>query len=883
MIEVKKICCEYKINPMGIDVVRPRLSWQIASDRKNIMQTAYQIQVSLEGNDFSFLVWDTGKVETAQSIHVEYDGSELKSDTYYFYRIKIWILNEETEWSKTACWHTGLLSAKNWLAKWIEPKGYETCPLLRKTFELNNEVERASVFVSGVGLYELRLNGQKVGQDFFTPGWTSYNNRVQYQAYDITMLLKEKNAVGLILGNGWYKGEITWHNQKNIYGANFAALVQIHIKYKNKKTDIIVSDTTWKSSGSELVSSEIYNGETYDLCMKKADWDNYDYNDFEWDSVINSQFAPKKLIGQVNNPVQIMEEIKPISIFKTPKNETVIDMGQNMVGFISIKMNGKKGDGVVLRHFEVLDDYGNVFLDNLRNAKQRDEYILNDENEICLQPRFTFHGFRYVYLEEFPQEPDINQFIGMVLYSQMDTIGFFETSNELINKLQHNILWSQKGNFVDIPSDCPQRDERLGWTGDAQIFVKTAAFNMNCASFFAKWLGDVEADQKDDGLVPWVIPDAVEKNMYPKSWLEDTGVEIPTSAGWGDAAVIVPWELYLAYGDKRVLEKQYDSMKAWVEYMRNQGENEFLWNTGFHFGDWLSLDTNYENYFGGTSHDYIATAYYAHSANILSKTAKVIGEKEDSEKYRELYNSIIKEFQNEFITKTGRLSENTQTAHIFALYFDLIEKKYEKRIIDNLEKLIKKNGYKLNTGFIGTPYLCYALSENEKIDIAMKVLLQTESPSWLYQVTKGATTIWENWDNDVKKASFNHYAFGAIGEWLYSVLGGINVCEENPGYKHSVINPKIVEEFDYISAKTITPYGDLSCAWKRHSDIIEISIIIPHNTTSFVCLPRAKSANVKEKGKVITNCAGINNIQDTNLGVTFIAGSGDYCFRYKRQ
>ncbi len=873
MIQTANLKCEYNEKPMGIDVSHPRLSWEIAAEGSNIMQTAYRVQVSLNENDFSCPLWDSGEVKSDRSVHVKYEGPNLKSDTFYYWRVKIVTNAGESGWSETASWHMGLLSKNDWFAKWIEPKtSTDGCPMLRKTFKISGAVESASVFVSGVGLYELRLNGEKVGQDYLTPGWTSYHKRTQYQIYDITDMVAENNAVGITLADGWFKGHMTWHNKNNMYGDKYACIVQIHIKYKNKKTDIIVSDDTWKSALSEILKSDIYHGETVDLNKVKTGWDEYSYDDSGWDDVDYSDFAPQKLIAQENTSVKIMEEIGPVAVFKTPKGETVIDMGQNMVGFIKLKIKANKGSRIKLKHFEVLSDDGNVFLENLVHAKQTDEYILCSEEEVVLQPRFTFHGFRYVYLEEFPCDPEISQFKGMVIYSEMETTGYFETSNKLINKLQQNILWSQKGNFVDIPSDCPQRSERLGWTGDAQIFIKTAAFNMNCASFFAKWMGDVAADQKEDGMVPWVVPDVVQKEMYPAEWLDGTGQEIPSSAGWGDVAVIVPWELYLCYEDTRILDRQYPSMKAWVDYIRSQGDNQYLWNTGFHFGDWLAADTYKENVFGATSRDFVATAYYAYSTLLLSRIARILDNEEDANEYSKLYEHIIKEFRNEFVTKTGRLSEGTQSAHVLALCFDLVKKEDRQRTADRLEYLIKQNKYKLNTGFLGTPYLCYALSQNGKEDIALKVLLQQECPSWLYQITKGATTIWEYWDNDVRKASYNHYAFGAVGEWMYSVLAGLNIDEENPGYKHSVISPLFAKEFDYVKAGIDTMYGRLMCEWKRKGEQLTIDITVPHNTTTTVRLKDKASKDVKLDGEIIAR--GL--IDETENGLEINLGSGHY-------
>lgn len=890
MLSVIHLKCESKVNPIGIDERLPRFSWIVECDKRATVQTAYRIQVS-NSPDFTSTIWDTGKVESDQSVHVEYGGPELQAAVRYLYRIRIWDGNIMSEWSEPAFWEMGLLGRGDWSARWIAPSRYKDpsvlypCPMMRKTFSIEKEIERARVYVTGLGLYELRLNGRKVGNDFLTPGWTSYKKRIQYQTYDISDDIKAgKNTVGIILGEGWYKGHMTWHNKRNKYGDRVAALVQINITYRDGSEEKVVSDESWKASESPILFSEIYHGETYDARLEKEGWDTPEYDDIDWESTEIMQIGHAALVAQENAPARIMMEIKSAGIFKTPKGETVIDMGQNMAGFIRFRANGRRGDKIILRHFEVLDDDGNVFLDNLVHAKQRIEYILKGEAEETFTPHFTYQGFRYIWLEESNREPNLDDFTGLVLYSDIETTGYFVCSNIMVNRLQENILWSQKSNFIDIPTDCPQRSERLGWTGDAQIFASTAAYNMDCAAFFSKWLNDLRADQKDDGLVPWVIPDIISEDEYPREWLENTGEKIPTSAAWGDSAVIVPWEVYQAYGDARILKRQYESMKAWIEYIRRQGENEYLWNTGFHFGDWAALDTNPEDRFGATSTDFIATAYYAYSTKLLSKAAKVLGYNNDFHEYDELYKRIVAEFRKEFITATGRLSDQTQTSHAVALFFDLVQPENKKKTVDRFEKLIKKSGYRLWTGFVGIPYLCHALSSNGKSETALKLLFQTKCPSWLYQITKGATTIWEYWNNDTHKASFNHYAYGSVGSWLYSVLGGITIDEEYPGYKHAKISPLIAADFDYVKTGIKTLYGQLKCEWNRNGDSIRIDISVPHNTSAAVLLPEAKAKAVKENGiNIAAGVDGIMSIKETGKGTLLELGSGSYSFHYQKQ
>jgi len=885
MLEVYNLRCEYKNNPIGIDVKKPRISWGIRSDERNVLQAAYQIQVYTD-KEFNSILWDSGKVDSEESIHIEYKGEPLKSRTRYYYRVRVWDQRgRASDWSQVAFWEMGLLDASEWVARWITPRigdnpsDLQACPLMRKDFEVQGRVKCARVYATSLGLYELHLNGKRVGDYFFTPGWTSYNKRLQYQTYDVTEMLKEgQNAIGVILGNGWYRGNLAWEGRKNIYGDKLAALIQMHIVYEDGREQVIVSDGSWKASTGPILMSEIYHGEIYDARLEKPGWDQPNYDDSDWYGVEELDKPKDIIVAQEGPPVRIVEQIKPVAIFTTPAGETVLDMGQNMAGWVRFAVEGPAGSKVVLQHAEVLDKEGNFYTENLRKAKQTIEYILKGEGREVFEPHFTFQGFRYVKLVEYPGQPSLDDFEGMVVYSDMEPTGSFECSNPLINRLQLNIQWSQKGNFIDVPTDCPQRDERLGWTGDAQVFIRTACFNMNVASFFAKWLKDVKADQLSNGGMPFVIPNVLGEDHH-------------SSAAWGDAAVICPWTVYLCYGDRRILEEQYDSMKAWVEYIRHQGDNEYLWNTGFHFGDWLGLDAKEGSYVGATAIDYIATAFYAYSTSLLVKAAKVLGKTDDVEEYSKLYENILDAFRKEFVTPTGRLAVPTQTAHVLALMFNLIEEKDRKRTIETLVDYIKKNKYHLTTGFVGTPYLCHVLSQNGYSDVAYKLLLQTDYPSWLYQVTKGATTIWEHWDGikpdgsfwSADMNSFNHYAYGSIGDWLYRVVAGIDTDEERPGYKHIYIKPTIGEGLTYARAELKSMYGKIKSEWKLQDDAMEISICVPHNTVATVILPFAALDTVYESGKRLTEAEGILEHEAVDGGVKLEIGSGEYVFSYKIQ
>jgi len=897
-LDIYDLKVEYRKNPLGIDNLNPRISWKLKGNERGIKQSAYKIQVALDEN-FSNIVWDTSFVKSEQSVHVKYDGPELKSKTRYYYRVQIKDQKgSKSDWSNTAYWEMGLVNKNEWEAEWItsdyknQNKKLQSCPIFRKDFTVNDNIKKARIYISSFGLYELSLNGKRVGDYYFTPGWTTYDQRLQYQTYDVTDLLKEgDNALGVILGDGWYKGDLMWNDKRGFYGDQTAVIMQLHIIYQDGRKELLKTDQSWKSTAGPIIMSDIYQGEIYDAREEISGWNQPAFNAEDWSEVKILDQDKEILLAQENEAVKKIEKIKPEKIFTTPAGETVIDMGQNMVGWIHFKVEGKAGDKVILKHAEVLDQDDNFYTGNLRGAEQKIEYILKGDGQESFEPHFTFQGFRYIKLEVYPGEVDLSDFTGVVLHSDMERTGEFSCSNSMINQLFENIIWGQKGNFLDIPTDCPQRDERLGWTGDAQVFVQTASYNMNTALFFTKWLRDLKCEQIDNGSIPAVIPDP-EVNISAEERIIPVEIE-HTSAAWGDAAVIVPWTIYLTYGDEQILKEQYESMKAYIEYIRNQGENEYLWNTGFHFGDWLALDSKENSYKGATSDDFVATAYYAYSTSLFLKIAEILGYKEDVREYSDLLKKIKENFRKEFVTPNGRLSEPTQTAHVLALYFDLVKEENRKRIIDTLAEYVDQRDGHLTTGFVGTPYLCHALSSNGYPELAYKLLEREEYPSWLYPVTKGATTIWEHWDSIKEDGSFwpdamnsfNHYAYGAIGDWLYQVVGGINTNEEEPGFKKIIIDPKPGGSLKSARVRHESMYGKIISEWKLIDNRMKMEIEVPPNTTAVVILPDALVDTVRENDILLKNnthnIEGIYNYKDIDEGVELEVGSGKYCFDFK--
>lgn len=875
-LRVQKLLCENLVNPVGIDALHPGFSWQLTGEGRNLKQTAYELKV-LNG---SKTVWNSGKVSSDQSVFVGYAGKALEAGKKYTWQVKVYDQNGKGgAWSETAFFRMGMLSKNNWKAKWITP-GYEedslrASPLFRKQFKSSRKIIAATANITSHGMYEAFINGKRVGDAYLTPGWTSYNTRLQYQSYDVTPLLRSgDNAIGVILGNGWYRGIMGFSNQKNIYGKDLALLFQLEIEYSDGSKEQIISDGSWKSSTGAIVYSEIYNGETIDARKAKTGWNNINYNDRDWTSVREAGFSKDNLIATENEPVRKKETFNPVKIFTTPKGEKVIDFGQNLVGWVVMKAKGKAGDRIVLSHAEVLDKQGNFYTDNLRAAKARNTYILKGGEEEIFEPHFTWQGFRYLRVEGLSGELNPNNFTAVALYSDMETSGTFRSSNPLINQLQHNIRWGQRGNFLDVPTDCPQRDERLGWTGDAQVFSRTAAFNMNVHSFFSKWLKDLEADQID-GQVPHVVPNIIGRNNV-------------NSTGWADAATIIPWNLYLAYGDKKVLETQYSSMKAYVESIRRVAKND-LWNSGFHYGDWLyfrPVDDDNDGRSAVTDKFLIAQCFYAHSTQLLINTAQVLNRQEDVRQYTELLKRIKTAFMNEYVSPNGRLASGTQTAYVLALNFDMLPENQRQQAAERLADNIKTYGH-LTTGFLGTPYLCHVLTRFGYTDVAYKLLLHDKFPSWLYPVKMGATTIWERWDGikpdgtfqSVGMNSFNHYAYGAIGDWMYRKMVGIDTFEDGAGYKHIRIQPHIGGGFSNAAASLETYYGKVSNEWKLENGKLKMDVSIPVNTVATVYMPAKTASEITESGKALSK----ESIQGT-VGeyVVLKIGSGEYHFETGR-
>jgi len=890
-ITVKNLTVEHKKNPVGIDALQPRLSWKIYSTGNNIMQTSYSVRVATD-QMFSpgKMVWKSEKTESTESVLVPYNGFALKSGIIYFWQVKVWDnKGRESKWSETATWEMGLLSQSDWKAKWIEMKGdtnrFSTSPHFRKDFTAGKNIQKAEVYVTSHGFYELHINGKKAGDQVFTPGWTSYGKRLQYQVYDVTsQVIKGNNAIGVVLGDGWYRGTLAWGGNWAVYGKRLGLFVQLKLVYTDGSEELVVSDESWKcNNDGALRMSDIYDGEIYDANKKLTGWDSPGYNDTKWEKVTIGNY-PFNLIASEGSPVRKIQEIRPVKIFRTPKGSLVADMGQNMVGWVRLKVTGPKGTVITIRHAEVLDKFGEFYTANLRAAKAQYIYTLAGTGEETYEPRFTFMGFRFVEVTGFPGTLTADNLTGVVVHSDMEPTGTYDCSNPLINQLQHNIVWGQNGNFVDVPTDCPQRNERLGWTGDAQAFSRTAAFNYNVLSFFTKWLKDIAADQKPGGEVPDVIPDVLNPQKSTTA---------QPSAGWGDVSVIVPWTMYTVYGDKRLLETQYPSMKKWVEYIRKSAGSSYQWKGGSKYGDWLFYHPPVNNHTeadGYTEPDFIATAYFAYSTSLLAKAAKELGKTEDEKDYTDLYGKIRDVFIQQYVTPAGRVGTCSQTSYILALKFGLLPEDLKEKAAKFLVDDIKSRGSHLSTGFLGTIYICHELTDAGYTDVAYDLLLQETYPSWLYPVKMGATTIWERWDGqktdstfqDTGMNSFNHYAYGAIGDWMYRVSAGIET--KDPGYRYLFLQPHIAKKLSYAKATFESSYGTIASGWTRKDGKIIVHVIIPANSKATVLLPVDDPAKVTENGQPLPHESKDAVIWQVTWGegkrLGLIRGSGEYSFEF---
>lgn len=693
-------------------------------------------------------------------------------------------------------------------SKWIRPKTDmgDVCPAFRRLWHSDKKIAKAELLLTALGVYEAYLNGKKISDYVLAPGWTAYKKRLQYQVYDVTDLIQDENKLTVTVGKGWYRSPMPgWINddqRMRLDSCTTGLFGELRVNYQDGSSDVYPTDGNWECAQSAVRFSEIYDGERYDACFSALDWQSCEEFDGSTDI----------LIPQEGEIIKEMERITAKSVFITPDGETVVDFGQVVTGYAEFTVDAKAGDVIHILHGEVLDANGNFYNENYRSAKSEIIYTCSDGLQTW-HPGHTFFGFRYLKLAKFPVKAMPEQFTAIAVYSNMEQTGTLQCANDDLNKLFSNILWGQKGNFLDVPTDCPQRDERLGWTGDAEVFVKTASYNYDVETFFRKWLRDLAADQFESGGVPHVIPDYI--------------LDGNSSAAWGDAAVICPWQIYMTYGNSEILKEQFPSMKKWIDYISSATKEPNLWIGGEHFGDWLGLDAPIGSYKGSSREDFIASAFYAYSTNLLIQAGKVIGE--DISDYESLYLNIVDAFGKRFP------SYHTQTEYTLAVWFKLAENL--QKTADELAELIRKDNCKLQTGFVGTPFLLHVLSEYGHTELAYKLLLRKEYPSWLYPVVKGATTIWEHWDGigedgsfwSADMNSFNHYAYGAVADWIYEQAAGIK--PSLAGFKQIRLAPKPSKQLGWLDVSIKTRQGIVRSKWSYENDGVRYEIETPVPST----------------------------------------------------
>jgi alpha-L-rhamnosidase len=870
-------------SPIGLDNPHPNFSWVIQTKEYNLNQTHYQIFVATD-KVFSkkSVVWDSGKIAADESVYNKYNGKPLSFDTRYYWTVKVWH-NQSSRpvQSKISSWTTGLMKTKDWGSRWISVQNEDNTkvnsksPYFKNDFTVSKKVQSAHLYITSKGMYEAYINGNRVGDLFLTPGWTSYDNRIQYQAYDVTSMIGNENALGVVIGKGWYHGTFMGRepNNDNYKGVLYSFITELVLTYEDGTKESILDDSQWKYTHGAILDAEIYDGEKYNANLIAANWSTFGTPLANAKSAAHDTYDGL-LIATTNEMIKRHEVIKPQALITTPSGDKVIDFGQNLVGWVEFTSDGKKDDVVRLQHAEILyqDEF---YIENLRGADQLNTFVLNGDPNHLYRPHFTFQGFRYVKVEGM-ESIDLDKINAVALYSDMKKSGSFSSSDPLINQLQSNIEWGQKGNFLDVPTDCPQRDERLGWTGDAQAFFSTAGFLRDVKNFFDKWMVDLAYDQYDNGLVPSVIPDVLD-NKRPRNG---------GSAGWADVVTIISWNSYLIYGDKEQLALRYESMKKWVDYMTDQSNNG-LYKGGDHYGDWLffSRPNDPPGRSAVSNKLMIAQAFYQYSTELLIKAAEVLNKKDDVSHYQNIWKVANQAFHDEYVTQNGMIMGDTQTAYVLSLKFGLLSEKNRKIAFDRLVENVERYGH-LTTGFLGTPYLCEVLSSNGRADLAIKLLLRKTYPSWLYPVTMGATTIWERWngirsDGSLASAgmnSYNHYAYGAIGEWMYNNLMGLRINEKFPGYKRYTIAPIFDENFENISGSFDSNYGEIKVAWSRKNGNLNLSIEIPANTSSDVILQKDGAGswildNPKLASKILQK-------QEEADKLNLVLGSGKYYFSY---
>lgn len=843
---------EYLSDPMGIDMPQPRLSWIPQHTERGARQTAYQVWVSSRPNVESGDQWDSGRIASGEYTHIAYSGKKLESNTTYYWKVRYW--NQDgvaSPYSRVARFDTGLLSPADWKAQWLGGGNQ-----LRKEFSLRAAPVRARAYVAGLGYYELRINGRKVGDHVLDPAWTEYERRVLYAVYDVTGHLRQgANAIGVMLGEGWFKAR--------------AAIVQIEIELPGGEKTRVISDATWKAADGPVVSDSIYHGETYDARKEMPGWDLPGFDEGRWRAVRLGTSPKGVLSAQLMPPIRVVGEILPLKMTNPKPGVYVYDLGQNISGWVRLRVRGPAGTTVILRHAELLYEDGTINVENLRSARATDTYILRGDPEgEVYEPRFTYHGFRYVELTGFPGTPKLDTVLGRVVHTDVAPAGGFSASKPLLNQIQRIVLWGTKTNLHSIPTDCDQRDERLGWLADAHLAAETAMLNFDMAAFYTNFLRSIRDSQAGDGSVGDTVPRGRRRG--------------PADPAWGAAYPLLVLYMYQQYGDVRVVEEHFEGIRKWAEYLRSRSQDHIVSESKY--GDWVSLER--------TPGSLVSTFYYYWSVDIVAKAAEILGKKEEAERYRALARQIAEAFHKRYYDPELRgYANGTQTANVLPLYLGIAPEELRRTLRGRLaDEIVYYKNTRLTTGIIGTKYLFPVLTRLDRADLAYELATATGYPSWGYMIENGATTIWELWQNKTGPSmnSHNHPMFGSIGVWFYTALAGINVAEGGAGYRHIRIEPQVVRDLQYASGSLETLRGAVSSSWSRSNKALHLDVTVPVGSTAEVAIPKLglRDVTVEESGRTVwqggsyrPGAPGLTGARETDRAVVLQTGSGRYQFR----
>lgn len=841
--------CEYLTDPIGLDTPQPRFYWVPQHSERGATQSAYQIVVTREGGE---TVWDTGKVASPESTQIVYAGPALQSNTEYTWRVRYWDqADRPSPYSKTAIFDVALLQASDWHARWIRGANQ-----MRKEFSLDTAPLHARAYVAGVGYYELRINGRKAGDRLLDSPYTPYDKRILYSTYNITPMLNAGvNAVGVILGEGWFQSR--------------AAIVQIEIELPDHRHQTIVTDETWKSAQGPIVSDSVYNGETYDARREIANWDLPNFDDSKWQPV-NLNDPPKgQLSAEMMPPIRAVASITPVKMTNPQPGVFIFDMGQNFSGWTRLKVRGPAGTEVKLRHAELLYEDGTLNVENLRTARATDTYILKGSGDVeTYEPRFTYHGFRYVELTGFPGTPQPDTILARVVHSDVRPIGGFSSSKEILNQIQHNILWGITSNLESIPTDCNQRDERMGWMADAHLYAETAMLNFDMAAFYTNFLRSIRDSQAEDGSVPDTVPRA----RFAVG---------PADPAWGSAYPLLVLYMYQRYGDRRVVEENFEGVRRWTDFLSSRAKDAIV--TFSKFGDWVPLEK--------TPGALVSTFYYYWSAEMTAHFAEILHKKSEAERYHLVADQIKAAFQKHFYnSETGAYANGTQTSSILPLFANLAPKENRGKLLGALrDNIVYSRDTHLATGILGTKYLFPLLTQAGSSDLAYDLATQTTYPSWGFMISRGATTLWELWQDrtGIEMNSHNHPMFGSIGAWFYEALAGINFDDAQPGYRHIRFAPQIVRDLNWASGTLETVRGTVSSSWSRSRDSLRIQVSVPVGSTAEIHIPKLglNGIRINESGREIwadgkfePGSPGVVGAEETPNTIVIQIGSGRYVF-----